>query len=392
MRLYIIQYNRYNKYFQIITFILFAIFITLFFGNLEIMALENISLETPDFIPAGTIILDEPSSQEIIYISSDQSILLFRNSTPQLEQLQSGDVLLLNVTQFNASYLLFQIKHIIKKRPNNKGVMIEIIPWENHPPFISALIAQPSTLETGQPTYLTCHAADQDGDRLHYTWISSGGTILGNGPGITWIAPHQTGSYSVSCEVMDSNGNKDIESVQLITVEKFPLLTHEEKELVRRFGWGDKNRTIRWPEGYVEVYDATNFSKMQEVLDQWNEVLDGKVIFYLSHNPQSPVKVTYNPALRKENLCGHIDTHWRSYKLYAAEITINPDGYFCGYPESSYALYLHFFSGVAGFNVWKGEVVKKRDWQEFTLISEIMQMMIKALYKLPAGYDLNRDL
>jgi len=187
------KYNRVNKYFQIITFILFTIFITLFFGSLEIMALENVSLEIPDFIPAGTIILDEPSSQEIIYISSDQSVLLFRNSTPQLEQLQSGDVLLLNVTQFNASYLLFQIKHIIKKRPNNKGVMIEVVPWQNHSPFISALIAQPSTIEIGQRSYLTCHAADQDGDMLSYSWISTGGTILGSGPSITWIAPEQTG-------------------------------------------------------------------------------------------------------------------------------------------------------------------------------------------------------
>ena len=354
------------------------------------MALENVSLEIPDFIPAGTIILDEPSSQEIIYISSDQSVLLFRNSTPQLEQLQSGDVLLLNVTQFNASYLLFRIKHIIKERPNNKGIMIEVVPWENHPPFISALIAQPSTLEAGQRSYLTCHAADQDGDILHYTWISSEGTILGNDPGIIWIAPEQTGSYSISCEVMDKSGDKDVKLVQLFVVEKLPLLSNEEKELIRRFGWGG-NKTISWPDGYVEVYDTTNFSKMQEVLNQWNEVLDGKVIFYLSNNPQSPVKVIYNSALRKENLCGHIDTHWRSYRLYAAEITINPDGSFCGYPENSYALYLHFFSGVAGFDAWKGEVVEKRDWQNFNLISEIMQMMIKALYKVPPGYDLNKN-
>jgi hypothetical protein len=111
----------------------------MFFGNIEIIALENISLEVPDFIPEGTIILDEPSSQEMIYISSDQSILIFRNSTPQLEQLQSGDVLLINVTQFNASYLLFQIKHMIKGSSNNKGIIIETKPWQNHPPFISAL-------------------------------------------------------------------------------------------------------------------------------------------------------------------------------------------------------------------------------------------------------------
>ena len=379
-----------NKYFKI--FILWTTLIIIFTGGVKIFATEIYSIEDKNLISKNTIVLDEPSSQELVYISSDQSILLFRSSTSQLEQLRVSDVLWLNASVNDNYGFLRQIIHISKKEEsNNKGLIVKTIPWiENHPPFISALIAQPSTLEAGQCSYLTCHAADQDGDILHYTWLSSGGTILGNGPGITWIAPEQTGGYSISCEVMDNSGDKDIKLVQLFVAEKLPLLSNEEKELIRRFGWGG-NKTIRWPDGYIEVYDATNFSKMQEVLEQWNEVLDGKVIFYLSNNPQSPVKITYNSALRKENLCGHIDTHWRSYRLYAAEITINPDGSFCGYPENSYALYLHLFSGVAGFNAWKGEVLKKKDWQDFTLISEIMQMMIKALYKVPAGYDLNKD-
>ena len=380
-----------NKYFKI--FILWTTLIIIFTGGVKIFATEIYSIEDKNLISKNTIVLDEPSSQELVYISSDQSILLFRSSTPQLEQLQPGDVLWLNAAVNDNYGFLRQIIYISKKKESNdKGLIVKTIPWiENHPPFISALIAQPSTLEAGQRSYLTCHAADQDGDMLHYTWISSGGTILGNGPGITWIAPEQTGGYSISCEVMDNSGDKDIKLVQLFVAEKLPLLSNEEKELIRRFGWGG-NRTIRWPDGYVEVYDATNFSKMQEVLDQWNEVLDGKVIFYLSNNPQSPVKVNYNSALRKENNCVHIDTHWRSYRLYAAEITINPDGSFCGYPENSYALYLHFFSGVAGFDAWKGEVVEKGDWQNFNLISEIMQMMIKALYQVSPGYDLNKNL
>ena len=387
------QYKRFNIHSQIIIFILFIIFVTIFFGSVEIMALENISLRIPDFIPEGTIVLDEPSSQEIIYISPDQGILIFKNSTPQLEKLQIGDVLLLTETAADKpSGFLRQIKHIIKERPNSKGIIIQTIPWRmNHPPIISGLIAQPSTLEIGHQSKLTCYAADEDKDELYYSWISAGGSILGSGTNITWIAPHQIGSYSITCEVMDSSGDKDIKSVQLFVVEKFPLLTHEEKELIRRFGWGG-NRTIRWPDGYVEVYDATNFSRMQGVLNRWNAVIGGKIIFYLSNNPQSPVKVTYNPELRKENLCGHIDTHWRSYRLYAAEITINPDSSFCGFPENSYALYLHLFSGVAGFNAWKGDTIDREDWQDFTLISEIMQTMIKALYKVPPGYDLDRDL
>lgn len=102
--------------------------------------------------------------------------------------------------------------------------------------------------------------------------------------------------------------------------------------------------------------------------------------------------MTYNPELLEQNLCFHLDTHWRDYQLYAAEVKINPDTSFCGYPKNSYALYLHAFSGVVGFDIWKGEMVDQKDWQSFNLISEIIQTMIKALYKLPPGYGLIKDL
>jgi len=46
---------------------------------------------------------------------------------------------------------------------------------------------------------------------------------------------------------------------------------------------------------------------------------------------------------------------------------------------------------VVGFNAWKGTIIDRKDWQNFNLILEIMQTMIKALYKLPSGYDLNKD-
>jgi hypothetical protein len=382
--------NTFNQYFKIITFILFIILITIFFGSIEIIALENIYPEAPDFIPKGTIVLDETSSQELVYISPDQGILLFRSSTPQLEQLHVGDVLWLNAAAKDNFGFLRKIIYVSKKESKNKGIIIETIPWiENHSPIISGLIARPSNLEMSQQSELTCYAADEDKDELYYSWISTGGTLLGNAANVTWIAPNQTGDYLVTCEVIDHRGGEDSRSVQLWVVEKFPLLTEQEKKLIKKYGWSN-NRVIRWPDGYVEVYDDTNFSRMQEVLDQWNEAMGGKVIFYLSNNPQSQVKVTYNSELSRENLCFHLDTHWKDYQLYAAEVKINPDASFCGYPKNSYALYLHSFSGVAGFDVWKGESVDQKDWQNFNLISEIMQMMIKALYKVPSGYDLNK--
>ena len=383
------RYGRLSKFFQIITFILFTVFFSIFFGSIEIIALENIPLKVPDFIPEGTIILDEQSFQEITYISPDQSVFVFRHSTPQLERLQSGDVLLINAIEDNALYLLFEIKHIIRGKSNDKGIFIEMMPWKNHPPVISGLVAQAYTLETNNRTNLTCYAADEDGDILHYIWMTTGGIIVGNGPSISWVAPDQTGNYNITCEVIDSSGDKNIKSVQLFVVKNMPLITSQEQELLNKYGWG-VSKTIRWPDGYVEVYDATNFSRMQEVLNQWNQVIKGKVIFYLSDNPQSPVKITYNSELRRENLCGHIDTQWTSNRLYAAEITINPDGSFCGFPENSFGLYLHLFAGVVGFDAWKGITVERNDWQNFNLIADIMQRMISALYRVPAGYELNK--
>ena len=385
------KYVSFNQSFKIIIYILLLIFIIIFTAEVKIFATEIYSIEYKNLIPKNTIVLDEPSSQELVYISPDQSILLFRRSTPQLEQLHVGDVLWLNAAAKDNYGFLRQIKYISKEESNNKGIIIKTIPWiENHSPIISGLIARPSNLEIGQQSELTCYAADEDKDELYYSWISTGGTLLGNGAHTTWIAPNQTGDYLLTCEVIDHRGGKDSRSVQLWVVEKFPLLTEQEKKLIKKYGWSN-NRVIRWPDGYIEVYDDTNFSRMQEVLDQWNEVMGGKVIFYLSNNPQSSVKVTYNPELSRENLCFHLDTHWRDYQLYAAEVKINPDASFCGYPKNSYALYLHSFSGVAGFDAWKGETVDQKDWQDFTLISEIMQTMIKALYKAPPGYDLNKN-
>jgi hypothetical protein len=383
------KHKKPNKYFKIVIFILWTAFIIIFFGAINIFASEIFSIADRNSIPKGTIFLDEQSFGKIIFISADQSILIFKNSTSQLERLHSGDILFLRVTEDSSYGNLYQIKHIMKGGLNrdSEGIIIEIIPWvRNHPPIISGLIARPSTLEIGQQSDLTCYAADEDKDELFYSWISTGGTLLGSGANITWIAPNQSGNYIINCEVTDSRGGKDIRAVQLWVAEEFPQLTYEEKELIQKYGWGN-NRVIRWPDGYVEVYDATNFSRMQEVLDRWNEVIGGKVIFYLSNDPQSPVKVTYNPELGKENLCYHIDTHWSNYQLYAAEIKINSDASSCGYPQNSYALYLHSFSGIAGFDVWEGTTIGQKDWQNFNLISEIMQTMIKALYQLPSAYN-----
>jgi len=381
--------KRRSIFFKKYLFIFILILLWLNLGESKIIAKEFYSLHDINLVQQDIIILDELTLQEMVYVSPDQSTFIFRNITSQLEQLKIGDILWFYAEVKQDFGFLRQIANIQRNKAGGQGVIIYTIPWqENHPPVITSLMVQPSTLVVGQQADLICYAADEDQDRLYYNWFNSEGIIIGTGAYVQWIAPYQSGNYLITCEVSDVRGEKTTKSIQILVVEKFPLLSEKEKLLIRKFGWGDGRRAIRWPEGRVAVYDGTNFSKMQEVLDEWNKVMEGKVVFYLSHNPQSPVKITYNYELSKKNLCTHIDTHWRNYQLYAAEIQINPDSQRCGFPGNLYAAYLHCFSGVAGFNVWQGTIVELEDWQHFTQISEIIQEMIKALYRIPPGYDL----
>jgi hypothetical protein len=89
-------------------------------------------------------------------------------------------------------------------------------------------------------------------------------------------------------------------------ISENPELTPEEIELIRKYGYSSEY-TVRWPDGYVDVYDATNYSQMQKVLNQWNTVIGGPVVFRLSNNPNSPVKVYFKSI---SEYCGDDDAKW----------------------------------------------------------------------------------
>jgi hypothetical protein len=88
---------------------------------------------------------------------------------------------------------------------------------ENHPPTISSLTANPSSIDTNETSSIICTASDGDvGDTLTYNWSKNGGTFEGSisGPTITWKAPSTQGNYTVSCEVSDGE-ESDSESVNI---------------------------------------------------------------------------------------------------------------------------------------------------------------------------------
>lgn len=164
-------------------------------------------------------------------------------------------------------------------------------------------------------------------------------------------------------------------------------LTPEEIELIREYGY-DSEYTIRWPDGYVDVYDTTGFDQMQEVLNQWNAVIGGPVVFRLSSNPNSPVKVYYKSIFEG---CGSRDVKWneKDYTLSTIDLQISNNDFSCGFPSSKYSLYLAMFKSVAGFAGWttkKG--IPYEEWSNFNTINDTMKKMVKALHKVPPGYCL----
>jgi hypothetical protein len=178
---------------------------------------------------------------------------------------------------------------------------------------------------------------------------------------------------------------------------KFPrdtILTPEEIELIREWGYGG-NYVARWPNGYVDVYDATNYSQMQEVLNQWNATIGGSVILRLSSNPNSPVKVIFDSSLGGLDLCGSGDPVWGDdYAFSEVVIKVNPDEYTCETynTNTKYCLYLVMFTGVAGFNYGaEVESTPFEIWSNFNTISDTIKTMIHALYKVPPGYYLGES-
>lgn len=382
-------FKKYSFIYRYIFRIIYLLVIMLYIISLPSFAENFLCPDNQSEIPEEAIILNEQTIREISYCSHDREIFIFRHITPQLENLRPGNIIVFNQYCCEKLYL-GKITGIIREKDHHQAMILETNSWKkNDTPVISSIIARPAIVLCGKTIELTCHAADQDGDMLSYYWFGPQKKLIGYKPYIRWNAPEKPGHYQISCEVRDNQGNRDSHSIQVSVIKNIPELTDLERELIQRYGWGN-NRIIHWPEGKIGVYDETEFWRMGDVLEQWNEIIGGKTVFYLSSNPLSPVHVKYDKDLGKRDLCGHIDTQWRNYELNKAGMTINPDEYFCGFPQDRYPLYLHLFSGIVGFNDWQGELIERENWRNFYYISDIMKLMIQALYRIPNGYDLNK--
>lgn len=195
-------------------------------------------------------------------------------------------------------------------------------------------------------------------------------------------------------QAIDNIGNSDFDYYpkqpdggDLSLVEE--ILTPQEIELIRKWGYGG-DYVVRWPNGYVDVYDATNYSRMQEIINKWNLSIDGPIILRLSSNPNSPAKVIFDLNIGQEGYCWTANNQWSNdYNFSEVMIKINPDESYCGYPNTTYSAYLCAFNAVAGFNYWAEiDPTPFESWTNFNTIPDTIKAMVHALYKVPPGYYL----
>ena len=93
----------------------------------------------------------------------------------------------------------------------------------NYEPVISSILADPNPVPKGGIVNLTCNASDDDystrqkEEILTYEWFAAAGEITIGEPGnvAMWIAPNESGLFSVSCSVTDEYYGLDIATIEI---------------------------------------------------------------------------------------------------------------------------------------------------------------------------------
>lgn len=92
----------------------------------------------------------------------------------------------------------------------------------NNPPVIETISAEWHRLKKGSNTPITCLASDPDGDTLSYEWSAvdgdgnPAGNFTGEGDTVTWFAPNNYGTYTITATVSDSRGGQDSTTIDIV--------------------------------------------------------------------------------------------------------------------------------------------------------------------------------
>jgi len=91
---------------------------------------------------------------------------------------------------------------------------------ENSPVELLFMKSSDSIAFSGDTVKFYCQVQDGDGDKISYSWESSGGDISVKKDTAYWIAPIQSGIYNITCKVSDGVGSSD---ARTLSVQVSPL-------------------------------------------------------------------------------------------------------------------------------------------------------------------------
>ncbi len=98
-------------------------------------------------------------------------------------------------------------------------------PGGNQPPAITNLTAAQMQVYPSGTSEIQCVASDADGDKLDFTWSTTGGKFSGAGPIVIWQAPEQYGTYEVKVVVSDGKGGSTQMSLNMtVGANQSPLI------------------------------------------------------------------------------------------------------------------------------------------------------------------------
>ena len=157
-------------------------------------------------------------------------------------------------------------------------------------------------------------------------------------------------------------------------------LTDSEKSLIKKFGYGG-DYVKRWPDGIVYVYNGTIYKGLPRIIKQINKIIGDKTTFQLSNDKKISNVVIESYASNK--YAAEHKWSWKGYNLEKWVISLSNK-----YTHGSNAekFFLSTFTQIAGFN-YQVDKKKYEEWWEFSIDKNIKKML-KALYKVPPGYNL----
>ena len=157
-------------------------------------------------------------------------------------------------------------------------------------------------------------------------------------------------------------------------------LTDSEKSLIKKFGYRE-NYVKRWPDGIVYVYNGTTYKGLPKIIKTINKIIGAKTIFQLSNDKETSQVVIKSYASSK--YAAEYKWSWKGYNLEKWVILLS-NKYV--HDSKNNKFFLSMFTQIAGFN-YKADEKKYGKWWEFS-IDRNVKKMLKALYKVPPGYNL----